>query len=178
MRKLLILGIVLSGFAFAGTKDDGIFDLKKGCKDPGSFHNQLPPDDIKITCMDERFEWVPTGHDDATIFNKRTVCSKAVTNKPNIKAPSVCEPCDWPGSDYECGGFKEVCKQVEMTFTVTCDQVLAMESVNKFCQGAVLMETAATKEEIMAVKETGRTKKVCGVQDFMNGKPITPISQK
>lgn len=165
--RLLLFVLCFSAFA-----DDGIADLKLGCKDPGAFHNQNPPSEIKITCEDERFEWVPTGHDDATIHNKRTVCSKGVTNKPNIKAPKVCEPCDWPGSDYECGGFKEVCKTVEMTFTVTCDQVMEMESINKFCRDAVLTETLATKEEIMAVKETGKTKKVCGVQDFMNGKPI------
>jgi hypothetical protein len=53
-----------------------------------------------------------------------------------------------------------------------------MESINKFCQTAILAETVATQEKIMAIKETGRTKKSCGVQEFMNGKPISPVSQK
>jgi len=176
--KIVLLVFAISMSIFARPKDDGIGDLKLGCKNPGAFHNQLPPTDIKITCEDERVEWVPAGHDEATIHNKRTVCSKGYTNKPNIKAPSVCEPCDWPGSDYECGGFKEVEKTVAMEFSVTCDEIMAMETVNKFCQLKMLSETLATKEEIMAVKETGRVKKVCGVQDFMNDKPISPVSQK
>jgi hypothetical protein len=175
MRFLLMVLVLTTNFSYA---DDGIADLKLGCKDPGAFHNQLPPTDIKITCTDERYEWVPAGHDDATFHNRRTVSSRAVTSKPNVAAPMVAEKCDWPGTDMECGGVKEVCKTVEMEFSVTCDQILAMETINKFCQVSLLAETIATQEKIMAVKETGRTKKLCGVQDFINGKPITPISQR
>jgi hypothetical protein len=177
--KLIVLLLTISG-NFVSYADDGIAELKLGCKNPGAYHNQLPPSDIKVECSDERFEWVPAGADEATIHNRRTVCSKATTNKPNIneEMPDICTPCSWPDTDFKCDGFKEVCKTVEMTFSVTCDQVLEMESINKFCQTAILAETVATQEKIMAIKETGRTKKLCGVQDFMNGKPITPVSQR
>lgn len=174
---MLVFGLLLSFSSYAAPKDDGIGDLKLGCKDPGAFHNQNPPSDIKITCLDERIEWVPTDDDDAEFKNHRTVCSRAVTNKPNLKAPKVCEPCGWPGTGYTCGGFKEVEKEVEMEFSVTCDEILEMETIGKFCQLKMLNEVTAN-ETILAVKATGRTKKVCGVQDFMNEKPITPISQK
>jgi hypothetical protein len=168
MKKLLVLILLFSGIAIC---DDGLEDLQAGCKDPGRFGNQIPPSEIKITCDDSRLEWLPTGHDDAEIHNKRTVCSKAVTSKPNVKAPSVCEPCDWPGSDFECGGFRQVEKEVSMQFSVTCDQVLAMEGINKFCQAQMLAEVAATKEEILSVKETGKTFNTCTQKIYMSGKP-------
>jgi len=168
MKLILICSMFLS-IAFA---DDGIADLKLACKDPGAFHNQLPPTDIKITCKDERYEWVPAGHDDATFHNRRTVSSSAVTSKPNVAAPMVAEKCDWPDTDMKCGGVKEVCKTVEMEFSVTCDEVLLMESVNKFCQLKLLAETVHN-EKILTVVETGRSKKLCGVENYMNDVPVS-----
>lgn len=167
--KVLVLLLTFSG-VFVSYADDGIALMKSGCLNPGAHHNQLPPNDIKIFCIDERIEWVPAGHDDATIFNKRTVCSNAMTNKPNIKAPKVCEPCNWPGSDYECGGYKEVCKTVQMTFSVTCEQVLKMVSINKFCQEKVFAEVQASNEELLSVKETGKSFNTCTQKIYMNGK--------
>ena len=168
---LFLFAFSLSAFSII-PKDDGIGDLKLGCKDPGSFHNQLPPTDIKVTCSDERFEWVPAGHDEATIHNRRTVGSRAMTSKPNIAAPQVFEKCDWPDTDFSCGGFKEVCKTVEMEFSVTCDEVLAMTTLNKFCQDKLLSETIASSEKILNIVDTGRVKKVCGVDNFFNDIPM------
>jgi hypothetical protein len=69
-----------------------------------------------------------------------------------------------------------------MVFSVTCEQVAAMTTINKFCQDTVLLETRAASEKIMQIKETGKTKKVCGEQNFKEGKPMTadwkPISVK
>jgi len=169
MRFLLMIFVLTSMSTYA---DDGIAKFKLACKDPGAVSNQIPPVDIKIACTDERYEWVPAGHDDATFHNRRTVGSRAVSSKPNVSAPQVYEKCDWPDTDMECGGVKEICKTVEMEFSVTCDEIMEMETINKFCQAKLLAETIASQEKIMDVKETGRTKKLCGVQDFMDGKPI------
>ena len=151
--------------------DDGIADLKLGCKNPGAFHNQLPPTDIKVTCGDERYEWVPASHDEATIHNRRTVSSRAVTSKPNVAAPMVAEKCDWPDTDFTCGGFKEVCKTVEMEFSVTCDEIMEMETLNKFCQAKLLAETIDSSEKILNVVETGKAYNSCTQLISMNGKP-------
>jgi len=168
-KVLLVFLLLVSGTLLA---DDGIAKFKLACKDPGAVSNQIPPVDIKIACTDERYEWVPAGHDDATFHNRRTVSSSAVTSKPNVAAPMVAEKCDWPDTDMKCGGVKEVCKTVEMEFSVTCDEVLLMESVNKFCQLKVLAETVHN-EKILTVVETGRSKKLCGVENYMDGKPMS-----
>ena len=171
MKLLLVLLLATaSNFVFA---DDGIEDLKEACSNPGAYHNQMPPSDIKIHCKDERVEWEATGPEDATIHNSRTVCSKAMTNKPSVneELPDTCEPCNWPGSDFQCGGFKEVAKDVEMEFSVTCDQVLAMVAINKYCQEQMLAETIATKETILSTKATGKVFKTCENKIYMNDKP-------
>jgi hypothetical protein len=52
----LFLSFLLLFFSISAFSDDGIADFKLGCSDPGAFHNQLPPTDLKIKCYDERFE--------------------------------------------------------------------------------------------------------------------------
>jgi len=177
--KLLVLLALMCNFSFA---DDGIGDFKLGCKDPGAFHNQNPPSDIKVSCFDERITWQPTDNPDEMVFkNKRTVCSKGYTNKPNIKAPKVCIPCDWPDSPFTCGGFKEVEETAEMQFSVTCDEILTWESIGKFCQMRMLTEVQATDGKILTAKNTGRTIKVCGLKNYFNDKPMdanwTPVQK-
>jgi len=178
MKFFLFLAFCFSAFAII-PKDDGIGDLKLGCKDPGAFHNQNPPSDIKVNCDDTRITWKETTADDATFKNKRTVCSHAMTNKPNIKAPKICLPCDWPDSPYACGGWKEVEETASMQFSVTCDQVMTWETLGKFCQAQMLVEVMATDGKILEAKETGRVIKVCGLKNYFNDKPMnsdwTPI---
>jgi len=165
--------ILLALFSSSGFADDGIGLLKLACKDPGAVSNQIPPVDIKVTCGDERYEWVPAGHDDATIHNRRTVSSRAVTSKPNVAAPMVAEKCDWPDTDFTCGGFKEICKTVEMEFSVTCDEIMEMTTINKFCQDKLLAETVASEEKILTVVETGKAYNSCTQLISMNGKPTS-----
>jgi hypothetical protein len=70
-----------------------------------------------------------------------------------------------------CPGFKEVCKEVELTYKVKCEDIMGMPSVFMFCFNRLNQEIEASAESIMEVKETGKTKKLCGVQNFIDGKP-------
>lgn len=167
MRFLLLVFVLTSNFSFA---DDGIEDMKTLCKDPGAYHNQLPPSEIKITCFDERFEWTATDAQDSEFKNKRKVCSKAVANKPGISVPYVCTDCSHFPTPNSCMGYKEQCKTVEMTYAVTCDEVMAAESFFKFCFDKLNSEVAATEEKILEVKDTGKTMTTCGIKVYVNGK--------
>lgn len=177
MKFLVLFLSLLTLNAFG---DDGIADLKSGCLNPSRWHNQIPPSEIKITCMDERIEWVRTTDGSGTFYNSRKMCTSAMINKPNIKAPKICEPCGWPDSPFKCEGFKETCSTVAMTYSVTCDQIISMKDILMFCLNAIDKEVAID-QEILDVKDTGRTKKICGVENFINEKPMTqdwkPIQQ-
>lgn len=168
VKAFLVLLSLLFSITLFG--DDGISDLKSGCTDPGRWHNQIPPTDIKITCKDERIEWVQTTDGSGTFHNSRKMCTTAITTKPNIKAPKVCTPCGWPDSPFKCTGFKETCSTVALTYSVTCEQILSMKDILTFCLNAVDKEVALN-ETILDVKETGKVKMICGVDNFINGKP-------
>ena len=176
--KFILALMLFPVFSFADTVkmcpdcDDGIVLLKDGCANPARYHNQIPPVDIKIHCEDTRIEWVYVDDQSGTFSNHRKMCISAVTNKPNIRAGKLCFPCNHPDSPYKCGSWKEVCKTVDMTFAVTCEQVMGMRSIGDFCLQLLDKEVTATDEKILEVKDTGKTKSVCGVKDLMNGKPV------
>jgi hypothetical protein len=180
MKKVLAL-LLFSSFVFSAevpeqgpVTQDKLETLKKGCTDPGYFHNQNPIEEIQIVCDDNRTVWEATdNYDEATFKNRRVVCSRATTSKPNVSTPKICVPCDIEDTSYKCGGYKEVQQTVQMTFGVICPQILAMTSLNQFCVDSLNDEVAASSEKILESKETGRVNKACGVQKYENGKLVS-----
>jgi len=144
--------------------EDRLDFLKKACSDPGSVHNQIPPSDLKVACDDTVFTWVLSDDEDVAFKNRRKMCTSVTTSKPNVNAAQACEDCGVPDSQFKCQGYKEIQKCVRMTFGVTCEQILAMESIVKWCVDHI-DEEVAINEEILNVKETGK-KKPCGYRDL------------
>jgi hypothetical protein len=173
MKFLTLFALLLSFGVFASDENRKLDTqaLKDGCAKPSTYGNQIPPSEIKIHCVDQRRVWVATNNEDAQFRNSRVVCASAHTNKPNLGVQRHCVDCAHMPTAYQCGGFKEVQENVEMEFSVTCDQIMEMKTIDDFCIETVGKQVAEN-EKILEVKDTGRSKRVCGIEEFMNGKPV------
>ena len=130
--------------------------LKLGCKDPAAVHNQTPPSDIKVLCHQEACKWKigPTTYETKT--NYKSVCGKIMTNKPNLGTLNKCNACSSAATTFGLPTLVEECGNFDTIYQVTCDQVIAMTSVEAFC----LAETDSEiniDQSLIEWKPSGRT---------------------
>ena len=150
----------MAGFAAPDCKDCDLDLIKLACKDPGSVHNQLPPTDLKVTCKISFDDWVPGPATYGTLPRWKKVAGALWTNKPGINVARSCWGLTVEPSPYSCPSYTEQTYESEMTYNVTCDEVMAMTSIKDFCASKMAMEVEAN-ESILTVKPTGKTWSMC-----------------
>ncbi len=163
MKFALIFLAFFSLAGFAADQDAKTFDLdliKLACKDPGAVHNQMPPTDLKVTCRETMCDWVPGPSTYGEMPNWKKVCGALMTNKPGIHVPKWCWGLPAAPTPYGCPTYQEQMSEVEMVFSVTCDEVMAMTSIKDFCAGKMAAEIQAN-ESILTVSKTGKTMSLC-----------------
>ena len=184
MKSLFLLSVLLVTSAFAESRivakmsgaemqEKGLLleFLKLGCKDPGAVHNQMPPSDIKVFCHEEFCKWELGPSTFQTKTNDKSVCGKIMTNKPNLGTLNKCNACSSTPTTFSLPTLVEKCGHFTTIYQVTCDQVLAMTSVEGFCLNAVDAEIAVDAT-IIDWKPSGKTQTaVMGPE--LGGKPVT-----
>jgi len=130
--------------------------IKKGCKDPGSVHHQIPPSDIKIFCTERACKWglgtpVSTRKEDVSLS-----CGRITSSKSDMCTGVECTPISSTFINIPVPTLEEKCGVLNTTYGLTCDQVIAMKSVGDFCKNAVAADLSSMPE-VMEMKLTGRT---------------------
>ena len=184
MKSLFLLSVLLVTSAFAESRivakmsgvemqEKGLLleFLKLGCRDPGAVHNQMPPSDIKVFCHEEFCKWELGPSTFQTKTNDKSVCGKIMTNKPNLGTLNKCNACSSTPTTFSLPTLVEKCGHFTTIYQVTCDQVLAMTSVEGFCLNTVDAEIAVDAT-IIDWKPSGKTQTaVMGPE--MTGKTLT-----
>ena len=166
LATIFLMLFSISAFATEVTTNGGLDLVKLACKDPGAVHNQLPPSGIKIACKVKWCEWAtaPQSGTYNTPTEIRTVCGALMTNKPGIHVPKWCWDTAVPGtpSQYSCPGFAEICYKYNSSYSVTCDVVMAMTTIEAFCN-AKLSEDISGDPGVVTEKPSGKVINLCDI---------------
>jgi len=169
MKNFLVLMLLVTQVSFAESyikaamtgaemQEKGLLldYLKLGCKDPGAVHNQLPPHDIKVFCHQESCRWRLGAPTKVTKQNYKSVCGKILTNKPNLGTLNKCSGCTAVPTTFELPNLYEECGKYYTQYAVTCEQVLAMTSVEAFCLDKTDADLTSDID-VMEWKASGKT---------------------
>ena len=168
MKSLLVLLLLVTQVSFAESyikanmtgaemQDKGLLldYLKKGCTDPNSVHNQMPPSDIKVFCEQSQCRWFLGKPTKVAKENYKNSCGKIVTNKENLGVMRKCSACSTTSTTFELPTLEEKCCEFKTIYQVTCEQVIKMVSAEAFCLGQTDLEVAADNA-ILEWKPTGK----------------------
>jgi hypothetical protein len=133
-------------------------EFKVSCKDPGHFGAQRPPQSIRINCGDDRLVWAV----DPSAFSlrqERTLTTSLQSDKCQVGDDSIKIPL--PDASVACAEAKEIREILNVTKSVTCDDVLAFDgSLQDFCIG-VIDDVRKNDPSLIQRSETGRKVNTC-----------------
>jgi hypothetical protein len=153
LATIFLMLFSITAFATEVNTNLGLDLIKLACKDPGAVHNQLPPTDIKIACKVKWCEWAaaPQSGTYNTPTEIRTVCGALMTNKPGIHVPKWCWDTGVPGQQFTCPIFAEYCYSYGTNYSVTCDVVMAMTTIENFCNDKLAADISADPGVVTSV---------------------------
>lgn len=162
LATIFLMLFSISAFATEITNGGDLALVKLACKDPGAVHNQLPPSEIKIGCSVKWCEWAaaPQSGTYNTPSEIRTVCGALMTNKPGIHVPKWCWDTGVPGTQFTCPILAEMCYSYSSNYAVTCDTVMAMTTVEAFCNAKLSADISADPGVVVS-KPSGHTINLC-----------------
>jgi len=149
-------------------------EFRARCANPRDFDVQVPPQNIKVQCTDDRTLWVASDPGTLALPSQRVVSMGVFADKFFVNTSQDLVP--MATQEGSCHRFKEV----EQTFTIeqplTCDQILGMKgSIADYCV-AVLDSAKGANPKLTDQKDTGRVIDTCG--DGALQAPVKPDSSK
>jgi hypothetical protein len=147
----------------------GTFDqLKLACDDPGAFHFQLQPDNIRIACSSRETKWVPNGDGGLQLDCTRIVQGDLYSNKILVDKETYAVAV--PPNALTCPSFKEVEMLYSSQYGTNCDELRAYSDLGQFCEERLTSDPNAI-QELVQVRDTGRLVDTCGTAN------VTPITK-
>ena len=159
----------------ASTVCDDCGDLAKiklACTNPGAVHMQIPPSDVKVFCHEEFCKWGFGPSKLITKTNYKSACGKIMTNKPGVSTLNKCKQASCDNTTFNLPNLEEKCGKLQTVYQITCDQVIAMTTVEDFCLNALDKEIAIDSS-IVDMTPSGRTQTAVMGPEVDSKKPAT-----
>jgi hypothetical protein len=142
-------------------------ELKERCLHPRDFDVQIPPQNIKIQCTDQRTTWMAAQPGEVELPSQRTVISGVFADKFFVNAEQSQVPI--MSKAGSCHRFKEVEETVTLELPLTCDQILGIKSsLAEFCTSQLDLAKGANPK-LIETQETGNVIDTCGGGAQQNG---------
>lgn len=161
MKKLLMT-VVLAAFAGGVQAGDNLSyeEFLEACKNPDSQGAQIPPDQIKVLCVDEKLRWQPTESGIIDLDQSRLLSAELFSDKYHVNAEEYV--LELPEAVTSCPQQREVLETAVVERPLTCAQVLnEKRGLKEICQEAIDSAIAANPDIVETVP-TGRTFSTCG----------------
>lgn len=160
MKALVLAVAMCASSAFAVSNQNLSFDqLKLACKEPGRFQNQMKPSELKITCSDRVYRWVPAGTAPMTMPSKRTVFFKVSSDKYTV--PGSQQEIAAPELQTECPMLKQVEETTSISKELTCEQIEAFEGTTADLCVSYIDELRKENASSVEIRETGSVVSFC-----------------
>jgi len=142
--------------------------IKDACAHPEHYNHQNPPTNIQILCRMDSFNWRMGKPGTMSFPSLKTMVSSVTTNKMGVGVPQVSFSFPTSRSSFPCPNFVNIHSCVEMSFSVTCDDVAGMDNSIDYCN-ASMMALVEEDESLMVTVPTGKTASGCGMYDGGHG---------
>lgn len=134
-------------------------DLKMACSNPSSFHNQIAPQNIQVSCRDIQLKWIPDTDKSLTMGTARQITTTVNSDKYSVV--SVSENVASEPQAMSCPRFKQISERLETVKAVSCDELLAFQGTGtQFCTDA-LNSLKSSNPSALTTADTGRTLDLC-----------------
>lgn len=171
MKKLLmtVALVAVAGSAQAGNSLS-YEEFIEACKNPDSQGMQIPPEQIKVLCVDEKLRWQPTESGVINLDQSRLLTAELFSNKYHVKQQEFV--LEMPEAMTSCPKQREILETAVVEKPLTCAQVLnEKRGLEEICREAIDSAIAANPDIVESVP-TGREFTTCeGGDDPGQDKP-------
>jgi hypothetical protein len=131
----------------------------ESCQNPAAFQAQRPPENIKITCGDMSYQWIPAGAGSMDLPGSRVVRTEVFSDKYHVQAQdNTMQVAPSVGS---CPRFKEVQQTLTTERSVTCKEILKFQGDLKDYCASVIDSARGDNANLVQTQDTGRTLDFC-----------------
>jgi hypothetical protein len=136
-------------------------EFRARCESPDKFPDvQRAPQNIILTCRDERLNWMATPQGEITLPTARTVVVQVSSDKFQVSAEQkAVEVQSNPGT---CNRYKQVLEKIAIEKSLSCADITGMKGdLTDLCVGA-LDGAKAGNPKVVEVTDTGKAFDTCG----------------
>lgn len=149
--SLITLGAANVSYGY-GTQNVSFEDVKLACQDPGRFHNQNPPSQIRIRCTDIENVWERGPEREVTLETARELSNALISNK--FVVDESAKPIGTPEDVFACPTFRQVQRELSFERQSSCSEILQYDSLHDFCLAAS-NEVQQENPDVVVERETG-----------------------
>ncbi len=169
MKKLWLTTIAMAftvGTAFAveanpltGGGSLSYVDFVKSCQNPGSFGQQRPPENIRISCKNVERVWENVDAGAVKVPGIRTVSAEVFSDKYHVAMENFAVPME--ELIVACPKLREIIQTSQIEKSLNCEQVIAeTRSLEQVCVDAI-NEAVAQNADLVEKTPTGGTLSLC-----------------
>jgi hypothetical protein len=161
-----IAAMVAAAGAMAGGPGQGkpaqpvpLSELKERCANPKGFDQQVPPENMSITCKDISYDWVYDQPGSVKLnTDPRTVITSISSDKWYVTdMKKQYETQNKPG---QCVRYKEVRKTLTIEAPLSCEALLGKEDIENYC-AEQLDQMKGKNPKATVIEETGNKTGSC-----------------
>lgn len=159
--KKKVLTLVLAALASSAQAGGELTyeEFLEACKNPDSQGAQIPPEQVKVLCVDEKLIWQPIESGTVNLEQSRLLSAELFSDKYHVNAEEF--PLDLPEAAVACPRQREILETAVVEKPLSCAQVLnEKRGLKEICREAINSAIAANPDIVESVP-TGRIFSAC-----------------